>query len=129
MKSTMRVAGVIAVVGMFGSIAAANAPGPLPTPSSRLSIEMDVAPVKDQPGRFAVSSTILDLERNEVVGKPRLIIGSDQPARIETGADGKWMLQISVAANGGSRKAAYEATFTREGVVVSRQRLTVDLNG
>ena len=129
MKRTMRLAGVVVVAGVFGSIAVANAPGPLPTPSSRLSIEMDVAPLKDQPGRFVVSSTILDLEKNEVVGKPRLIIGSDKPARIETGADGKWLLQISVAADGGSRKAAYEATFTREGVVVSKQRLTVNLNG
>jgi hypothetical protein len=129
MKNVIRVAGVLAVVGALSSFAVANAPGPIPTPSSRLSIEMDVVPVKGQPGRFLVSSTILDLERNEVVGKPRLVIGSDKPARIETGADGKWMLQISVAADGGSRKAAYEATFTREGITVSKQRLTVDLNG
>jgi hypothetical protein len=128
MKSTILIASV-AIAGVLGSIAAANAPGPAPTPSSRLSIEMDVAPVKDQPGRFMVSSTILDLEKNEVVGKPRLMIGSEKAARIQTGADGRWMLEISVAANSDSRKAAYEATFTREGVVVSRQRLTVDLNG
>ena len=129
MKNFIRISGAIAVVGVLSSLALANAPGPLPTPSNRLSIEMDVVPVKDQPGRFLVSSTILDLERNEVVGKPRLVMGSEKPARIETGADGKWQLQISVAASSGSRKAAYEATFTREGIVVSKQRLTVDLNG
>ena len=96
--------------------------------SSRVSIDVDVTPAANQPGRFVVTSTILDLESGEVVAKPRLIIGSENPARIETGNEGKWMLQISVAANGASRKAAYEATFSREGVVVSRQRLALDLN-
>jgi hypothetical protein len=96
--------------------------------SSRVSIDVDVKPAADKPGRFVVTSTILDLDTGEIVAKPRLIIGSDNPARIETGSEGKWMLQISVSANSTSRKAAYEAVFSREGVVVSKQRLALDLN-
>jgi hypothetical protein len=96
--------------------------------SSRVSIDVDVKPALEQPGRFVVTSTILDLETGEIVAKPRLLIGSENPAKIETGNEGKWMLQISVAANAASRKATYEATFSREGVVVSKQRLALDLN-
>jgi hypothetical protein len=76
-----------------------------------------------------VISTVTDLENGATVAKPQLMIGADKPARIETGSEGKWMLQISVAADGNTRKAAYDATFTREGKVVSRQRLSVNLNG
>jgi hypothetical protein len=39
------------------------------------------------------------------------------------------MLQIVVTADGTSRKGSYEATFTREGKVVSRQKLAMNLNG
>ena len=42
---------------------------------------------------------------------------------------GKWMLRISVAADGASRKADYDASFTREGKLVSKQRVSVNLDG
>jgi hypothetical protein len=91
-----------------------------------MGIEIDVEPAKDMPGKFMVSSTITDLESNAVVARPRLLIG-DGPARIETGNDGKWMLQISVAASSASGRSVYDATFTREGKIVSRQRFSVNL--
>lgn len=128
MKSTRH---LIAITAIFcaGSVAVANVPGPQPTPSARLSMEMDVKPAEGQPGRFVVSSTITDLETNMVVGKPRLLVESEKIARVETGVDGKWMLQISVLAGNTSKKSTYEATFTREGKVISKQRFAVDLNG
>ena len=119
----------LASVLFAGTVAVANVPGPIPTPSARLAMEMDVKPAEGQPGRFVVTSTITDLETNTVVGKPRLLVESEKLARVETGADGKWMLQISVLAGSTSKKATYEATFTREGKVVSKQRFAVDLNG
>jgi hypothetical protein len=122
-----RSASAVAVMfGMTVVVAVANPPGPMPTPSARLGIEIDVEPAKDMPGKFMVSSTITDLENNAVVGRPRLLIG-DTPAKIETGNDGKWMLQMSVAANSASGRSMYDATFTREGKVVSRQRFAVNL--
>lgn len=120
---------VSALVLFFaGSLAIAEVQRPSPTPSARLSLEMDVRPAAGQPGRFVVSTTITDLETNAVVGKPTLLVESDKLARVETGADGKWMLQIAVLAGSGSKKATCEATFTREGKVVSKQKFSVDLN-
>jgi len=107
----------------------ANVPTPPPTPSARLAIDVDVKPVDGQPGRFMVTSTVTDLENDAIVAKPKLLIAADKAAKIETGSEGKWMLQISVTADGATRKAAYDATFTREGKIVSKQRLTVNLNG
>ena len=116
------------VVFFAGSLAIAEVQRPAPTPSARLSLEMDVKPAAGQPGRFVVSTTITDLETNAVVGKPTLLFESDKLARVETGADGKWTLQIAVLVGSGSKKTTYEATFTREGKVVSKQRFSADLN-
>jgi hypothetical protein len=116
----------IVAMGMCGLVAVANPQAPMPMPSARMGIEIDVEPAKDMPGKFMVSSTITDLESNTVVARPRLLIG-DAPAKIETGNDGKWMLQISVAASSASGRSVYDATFTREGKIVSRQRFAVNL--
>lgn len=118
-------------VGLFvaGVAALASIPGPPPTPSSNLGIEVDVSPVTGKPGQFAVSSIITDLENGAVVARPRLLIGSDKPARIEMGNEGKWRLNISVAADGATNTAAYEATYTRDGKAVSKQHVTVKLGG
>ncbi len=96
-------------------------------PSTRLSTEIDIQPVAGQPGKFLVTSTITDLESNTVIAKPKLVIASDQPARMETGAQGQWLLQIAVAADGTAHRASYEETYTREGKVVSKQRFTIAL--
>ena len=125
MKKKAAIASVFAVLGIA---AGAYAGIPVPaTPSARLGIEVDVKPVEGQAGRFMVMSTVTDLESNAVIAKPQLMIAADKPARIETGSEGKWKLQISVAADASSHKAAYEATFVREGQVVSKQRLSVSL--
>ena len=129
MKMTARgllCAGIISLVAV-GAIA--NTSMVPAQPSARLGIEMDVKPAEGKPGQFIVSSTVTDLENNSVIAKPQLRIASDKPARIETGIEGKWMLQIVVTADSASRKASYEATYTREGQVVSRQRLAMNLNG
>jgi hypothetical protein len=126
-KSAFAVLTFVAIAGV-GAGAFANIPGPPPTPSARLSIDVDVKPIDGQPGRFMVSSTVTDLENNAIIGKPQLMIAAGKTARIETGAEGKWMLQISVTADGDARKAAYDATFTRDGQVVSKQRVSVNLN-
>ncbi len=118
---------LVAGLSFAGVGAIANMPGPPPTPSSNLGIDVDVAPVPGKSGHFTVSSTITDLEKNEVVAKPRLVIASEKPARIEMGNEGKWMLSISVTADAAANKAAYDATYTREGKVVSKQRVTVKL--
>ena len=117
---------VFAIVA-FGAVA--NMPGSPPTPSARLAIDLDVMPVSGTPGQFLVTSTVTDLETNSVIAKPRLTIAANKPARIETGNEGKWMLQIGVSADGDSRKAVYDATFTLQGKVVSKQRVSVNLNG
>lgn len=120
----------VAVAILTGSgLAAATTPGPPPTPSASLGIEVDVKPVAGTPGHFMVSSVVTDLESNSVVARPRLTIAANKTARIETGNQGKWMLRISVTADGPSRKADYEASFTREGKLVSRQRVSVNLDG
>jgi hypothetical protein len=75
-----------------------------------------------------VSSVVTDLENGAVIAKPRLIVGANKPARIETGNAGKWMLEINVVADGASRKATYDASFTREGKLVSKQRVSVNLD-
>jgi hypothetical protein len=90
---------------------------------------MDVKPAEGKPGQFIVSSTVTDLENNSIIAKPQLRIASDKPARIQTGVDGKWTLEIVVTADSGSRKGSYEAIYTRDGQVVSRQRLAMNLNG
>lgn len=119
----------VAVVAALGVGASANMPGPPPTPSASLGIEVDVKPAEGKPGQFLLSSVVTDLESNQVIAQPRLLIGANKPARIETGAEGKWSLQINVTADGASRKAAYDATFSRGGKLVSKQRVSVNLDG
>ena len=117
----------LTLMGIAG-IGAANMPGPVPTPSARLAIEVDVKPVDGKPGMFLLASTVTDLETDAVIAKPTLTIGSGKPARVEMGDEGKWLLKVSVTADGASHRAAYDATFTRSGQVVSRQRLSVNLD-
>jgi hypothetical protein len=121
-------AAVLAVVAAVGFGAVASMPGPPPTPSARLSMDFDVKPVEGKPGTFMVSSTITDLETNKTLASPKVMVAAGQPFKLQTGNDGKWLLEVSVAADGDSRKAAYEATFTRDGQVVSKQRFAVNLN-
>ena len=120
------VAGVAVLAGVVG--AAANIPGPPPTPSATLGIEVDVKPVPGKPGQFMVASVVTDLENNAIIARPQLTIAANKTARIETGNDGKWMLRISVTADGASKKADYDASFTREGKLISRQRVSVNLD-
>ena len=118
-----------AAIGSFAAIGVTATQSMVPaTPSARLGIEMDLQPVDGKAGQFVVSSVVTDLENGAVLAKPRLVVASEKPARIETRVEGKWMLQIAVTADASSRKATYEATFTREGQVVSRQRLALNLN-
>lgn len=119
----------VAVLAGLGLGATANMPRPPPTPSASLGIEVDVKPVAGSPGHFSVSSVVTDLESNTVIAKPRLTIAANKPARIETGNEGKWMLRINVTADGATRKANYDASFTREGKLVSKQRVSVNLDG
>src|SRR5262245_34614668 len=96
---------VAAALGVVVLAASADVPQPPRLPSASLGIEVDVKP-EGTPGRFVVSSVVTDLESNAVIAKPRLVIAADKPARIQTGAEGLWLLQISVSADGASRKAA-----------------------
>jgi len=118
-----------AVLAGLAFTAIANIPAPLPTPSASLGIEIDVQPVTGTPGQFMVSSVVTDLESHAVIAKPRLTIAANQPATIETGNEGKWKLRISVTADGASRKADYDASYRREGKLVSHQRVSVRLDG
>ena len=128
MTPKVRAALAIALLAGLGLGATANIPGPPPTPSASLGIEIDVKPNEGTPGQFVVSSVVTDLENGAVIAKPRLIVAANKPARIETGNAGKWMLQISVLADGPSRVATYDASFTREGKLVSKQRVSVKLD-
>jgi hypothetical protein len=124
--NTLRVISIVTLLAGFA--ATANMPGPPPTPSASLGIEVDVKPADGTAGQFLVTSVITDLESGAVVARPRLTIGANKPARIETGNQGKWSLQINVLADGVSRKATYDAAFTREGKLVSKQRVSVNLD-
>ena len=126
-KNIVAVFAVVSLVGL-GLGATAQMPGPPPTPSAALGIELDVKPAEGKPGQFLVSSVVTDLETGAVIAKPRLIVAANKAARIETGNEGRWMLQINVMADGSSRKATYDASFTREGKLVSRQRVSVNLD-
>jgi hypothetical protein len=128
MKTNVGVILAVSVLAGLGLGAAANVPGPPPTPSASLGIEVDVKPAEGSPGQFLVSSVVTDLENGTVIAKPRLLVAANKPARIETGNGAKWALQISVMADGPSRKATYDASFMREGKLVSKQRVWVNLD-
>lgn len=111
----------------LATTALANPPGPMPAPSSRLSMETDVKPAP-QAGRFVVTSRMVDLESGKVVSSPTMIVESNKPATISIGTEGKWMLNMVVRADGEGKKAVYEASYTLEGQVISRQRVTMALD-
>jgi hypothetical protein len=94
-----------------------------------VTLSVEVKPLAGTPGVFMVSSIVTDLESNTIIAKPRLTVAANKPARIETGHESKWMLRINVTADGATRKADYDASFTREGKLVSRQRVSVNLDG
>jgi hypothetical protein len=125
-KTVAIVLGVSLLTG-WALATSASMPGP-PTPSASLGIEVDVKPAEGAPGLFVISSVVTDLENGAVIAKPRLTVAANKPARIETGNGAKWTLQINVMADGPSRKASYEASFMREGKLVSRQRVAVNLD-
>ena len=128
MKNAFRAISIVAVLAGLGLGATANMSGPPPTPSASLGIEVEVKPAEGAPGQFLVSSVVTDLESGTVIAKPRLTVWANKAARIETGNGGKWSLHISVMADGPSRKATYDASFTREGKLVSKQRVSVNLD-
>jgi hypothetical protein len=119
----------VACCAAFVSLAVENAPVQLPPklPSASMGIEMDVVPAASQPGKFWLRAMVTDLETQAIIANPKLLIDSDRTARVETG-NNDWALAIAVAAGSTSKKARYEATFTRQGKVVARQRFAVDLN-
>lgn len=129
MKKHVRSGIAVAVLAGLGFGSVANMPDPPARPSAALGIEVDVKPLAGAPGQFVVSSVVTDLENNAVIAKPRLVVAASKTARIETGSEGHWMLRISVTADGASRKADYDADFTREGKLISRQRVSVHLGG
>ncbi len=128
MKNTVRAASIVAVLAGLGLGATANMLGPPPTPSASLGVEVDVKPAKGIPGQFLVSSVVTDLESGAVIAKPSLLVAANKPARIEIGNAERWSLQINVVADSPSRKATYDASFTREGKLVSKQRVSVNLD-
>lgn len=111
----------------LATTAIANPPGAMPAPSSRLSMETDVKPAP-QAGRFIVTSTMTDLETGKVVSSPKMIVESNKPATISIGAADKWTLLMVVRADGEGKKATYDATYTLDGQVISRQRVTMALD-
>ena len=127
-KKAMRAISIVAVLVGLGFGAVANMPAPPPTPSAALGIEVEVKPAEGSPGHFLVSSVVTDLESGAVIARPRLAVAANKPARIETGNAAQWSLQINVVADGPSHKATYDASFTREGKLVSKQRVSVNLD-
>ena len=128
MKTNMRAISATAILAALGFSAAADIPTPPPTPSSSIGIEVDLKPNAGARGEFLVSSVVTDLESGAVIARPRLVVGANKPARIETGNGDKWNLQINVVADGTSRMASYDASFMREGKLVSKQRVSVKLD-
>jgi hypothetical protein len=116
------------VVVLNACAGAGPQPAP-PTPSDRLGIEMDIKPVDGKPGQFTAKATVIDLDTDAVVGSPSLNFSTTQAATIETGVEGRWLLHIGVSADAAAKVATYEARFTRDGKLVSRQRVSVNLNG
>ena|SRR5690349_14111620 len=126
---SLRTAFGVAAIAVVASLAVAAPPVLMPPklPSASMGIEMNVAPAPNQPGKFMLRAWVTDLETDAQIANPTLLIDSDRTARVETGNQ-DWTLQIAVAAGSTSKKANYEATFTRQGKVVAKQRFTVDLN-
>lgn len=104
-------------------------PTPPETPSERLGIELELAPASQDRSSFLVRSVVTDLATDRVIANPQLVIATDKPGRIEAGVDGKWMLQMQVAADAAGQRAIYEATFSREGKIISKQRVSINLKG
>ena len=128
MKRTLATSiGAIVLVGLgFGAVAdVARHPAP---PPWRVAMDVDLKPIPGTPGQFLLTSTVTDLERHALIAQPRMTIVAGRPARFALGGNG-WRLQLGIEADGGSRKAEYDATFSRGATVLSRQRLTLDLNG
>lgn len=128
MKKNLVAALATVVLTSSGLCAVADTPAPRPMPSASIGMEIDVKPNESSPGQFLVNAVVTDLESGAVIEKPRLLIAANQPARIEIGTAGKWTLEINVVADGASRTATCNASFTREGKVVSKQRVSVKLD-
>ena len=129
MHRSLRTLSTLLVLAAAGASATAEVPTPPPMPSARLAFDVDVKPASGKPGLYALTSVVTDLETNTVIAKPMILMNANKPARVEIGNEAKWLLRISVTADGAAHKAAYEASFTREGQVVSQQKLTVNLDG
>jgi len=121
-------AAAIALVALGFAAVADMARRPAGAPS-RIAMEVDVAPVAGKAGRFLLSTTVTDLDRNAVIAKPSMTIDGGKTARLRMGGKEGWRFEATVSADGAKRKAAYDATFTEGGKVLSRQRLSLDLNG
>ena len=119
---------VVAVASTAFAADAGQPPVP-PDPSDHLGIEMNIVPVDGRPGVFVASATVTDLDSEQVVFTPRLTFSTSHHASIETGVEGRWLLHVAVSADADAKVATYEARFTRNGKVTSRQRVAVRLDG
>jgi hypothetical protein len=129
MKRTIATSAVAVALVAIGFAAVADIARHPREATSRLAMDVEVAPVAGKPGQFMLSTTLTDLDRNAVLAKPRMTIATGKAARLRISGKEGWSFEATVNADGAKRKAAYDASFTEGGKVVARQRLSLDLNG
>jgi len=121
-------AAAVALVALGFAAVAEVARHPVAAPT-RVAMDADVKPVSGHPGQFLLTSRVVDLESHAVLAHPRMVIAAGRTAHLQLSGRGGWVLRLGIAADGATRKAEYDATFSRAAKVLSRQRLTLDLNG
>jgi hypothetical protein len=129
MKRTIATSAVAVALVALGFAAVADIARQPKEATSRLAMDVEVAPVAGKPGQFLLSATLTDLDRNAVLAKPRMTIAAGKAARLRISGKDGWTFEATVNADGAKRKAAYDASFSEGGKVVARQRLSLDLNG
>ena len=119
---------ILAVLAAATAITLAVAQHPAPMPDlQQVGWEVQVSPVPGEAGRYIAQATVTDLRTGDVVARPKAVFESGKQARVNMATEGKWAIEMTVKADGAARTALYEGTFTREGRVISRQRLMLQL--
>ena len=104
----------------------------VPAPASGLSVSVDVVRTDAAKGTFLCTAEITDLQTGEVISAPKIAFTSASSATTKSGiqSNGKKPASevvMEVSASKAGDRAAYTVSYTREGVLVARQKGSLSL--
>ena len=108
---------------LSGPLPAGSAPAPL----ERVGVEVAIGLADPEQAIYECTAVVTDLATNRVISAPRVLVRAGEDAKVRTGTQPGLEVLITVSVNAEQTVARYEARVTRDGEVVSSQKVRIAL--